>query len=275
MDSDFERRKLKFGLLYGLFCGASFVIFTWGIDAFLLFRASATHSFLKFIVGLLLCVPVSMWVGQMTMKHGSHLLGLVLWVMMGLFFSWLVIWLPMDGSRIILRELDPGLAALLRYGEVNNLWQYRLFVSIPISLAAIVCGLLEINVVEQALLNSSASGIVILAMVGSMLFGIAGSGCDYLVNSTFREPILVVDDLLNFARQNMGQEVPPEVARKKHLSSVRQISDILNYPHQLTLGEYDQFLGQMEVLVRFDQILVQCTTIYGQPANCTRLTDDR
>lgn len=275
MDSDFERRKLKLGLLYGLFCGVAFVIFAWGIDAFLLFQAHATHSFLKFIVGLMICVPVSMWVGQMTMKQGSHLLSLVLWVMMGVVFSWLVIWLPMDGTKAIMGEINPGLANLLQYGKVSDLWQYRIFVSILILPAAIISGLLEINLVEQALLNPYASGIVTMALVGVVLFGIAGSGCDHLINNNFREPILVVDDLLDFARQNLGEEVPPEVARKKHLSSVRQIGDILNHPHRLTLGGYDQFLGQMEVLVRFDQVLVQCTTIYGQPANCVRLTGDR
>jgi len=275
MERQFEKRKLQLGLVYGLACGLAFVLFAWGIDALLLSRAHGTYAFLKLAAGAAVCVPVSGLVGRMTVEHENHFISLVLWALLALVFSWLVIWLPARGAKEIIGELSPGYSRLLHYGEIRNLWQYRMFVTIIVGLAAVICGLLEINLVEQALLNPYAASIVILVLAGALLFGIAGSACDYLFTSNFREPVLAVDDLLRYAREHQGEEIPPDIVRKKHLGSVRQISDILGRPYRLMLMEYDPFLGQMEVLVRFNEVLVQCTTIYSQPTNCIRLSENR
>jgi len=149
-----------------------------------------------------------------------------------------------------------------------------LFVGFIVGLAAVICGLLEINLVEQALFNPYTSGSIMMVMVGLVLFGLAGSACDHLINSNFREPVVIVDELMNFAREHQGKDLPPDIARKEHISSVDQIGDVLDEPHRLTLIEFDQFLGQMEVLVHFDKVLVKCTVIYSQPTNCIPLPDD-
>lgn len=274
METNYQQKKLLYGAIYGLICGLSFVIFTWGIDAILLFRANSTFGYLKLLAGLLIGLPASTLVGRMTVAEGKHLVALFLWSILALLFSWLVLWLPTDGTREIAGELNRNISPYLEYGKIANVWQYRLFLTIIVGLASILCGLLEISLVEGALLNSYPSSILLMAAVGVILFGIAGSACDHMVNTSFREPIIVIHDLLQFARAHQGEEVPVAVARAKHLSSLREISDILNEPYRLTLIKYDQYLGQMEVLANFDGVLVQCTTIYGQPTNCIPLPNE-
>jgi sulfite exporter TauE/SafE len=269
---EFERKKLYYGIFYGLVCGFAFVLLAWGIDAWLLMRANNTYSWVKFVTGLVLCVPASGLVGGMTVHYGKHGLSLLFWLLLAVLFSWLVIWLPTDGTAEILRELDPRLFARLNYGDVYNLNQFRAFSIFVIGLAAAICGLLEISLVEQALNSSHASGALMMVVVGVVLFGLAGIASDNLVNDSFREPVQAVNDLIQFAKDHQGEDVPRDIARQKHLSAVSQLSDILNRPRELTLIHYDPYLGQMEILVNFEGTLVQCTTIYGQPTNCNPLT---
>jgi hypothetical protein len=274
MENNYQRKKLLYGSIYGLVCGLAFVIFAWGIDAVLLYRANSTFSFLKLVAGLVICVPASTLAGRLTVAESNHWVAFLVWAALAALFAWLVLWLPTDGTREIGGELNHSLSPFLQQGEIANLWQYRLFVTLIIALASILSGLLEINLVEGALLNSYPASIISMVAVSVVLFGIAGAACDYMINTNFREPVVVLHDLLVFAREHQGEEVPTNIARKMHLSSVRQIGDILNTPHRLTLMKYDPHLGQMEVLVNFDDVLVQCTTIYGQPTNCIRLLSE-
>lgn len=272
--TDYQYRRLLLGLLYGLCCGLVFSIFAWGLDAVQLARANSSYSFLKFLLGLLICLPVGAWVGRTTIQHSSHALALLLWVGLAVAFSWLVVWLPLDGWQEILKELDPSLFPLMHYREVANIWQYRIFVIFILGLASTIAGLLEINLVEQALHNAYGSGIITMIVVTAIIYGMAGSATDYFVNSNLREPVVTLNNLIQFGRENSDKEVPAEIARKMHLSTLNQIRDLLDKPYQMTIIGYDRYLGQIEILVKFGEDLVKCTTIYAQPTNCVPLNTE-
>lgn len=271
MNTEFYSRKQYLGLIYGLVSGFAFAFFAWGVDAWLLFQAHTAYWWIKFVPGMLISLAASGLVGWYTVNTGSHWMALLLWGGLAFFLSRVLIWLPLTATPSMLESLDPSLASFLHYTELANLGQFRVVSFFIIGLAAVICGLLEINLVDQTLLSPYGSASVTMLVVCLVLFGLAGSASDYLVNSNFREPVQVVDSMIQFAADNEGVEIPAATARKLHLSSVRNITDLLHKPRRLVLAAFDPQLGLMEILVNFDGSLVKCTTIYAQPSDCLRI----
>ncbi len=269
--TEFTGRKQLFGLLYGLVSGFAFALFAWGVDAWLLHQAHTSFWWIKFSVGLLICLSAGGLVGWYTIYTGSHWQALLVWGGLAFLLSRVLTWLPLSATPYLLKSLDPSLKSFLQYTPLDALFQFHLFGFFIIGLAAVICGLLEINLVDQALLSPSGAAPVMMLALCLVLFGLAGSASDYLVNVNFREPVQVVDDLIQYAADHEGQEIPRATARKLHLSAVRNISSLLQKPRSLNLVGFDSHLGQMDILVNFDGLLVKCTTIYAQPTDCKLL----
>ena len=267
-----KHKKLKYGLSYGLVGGVAFAIFAWGVDAVLLTLAHATFPWIKFIPGLIICTLAGGLVGWLTIRFENHLIALLLWFLLAVLFSWLVVWLPLTGAPGIIKLLDPELATRFDFSQVQDIYQFRLVGLLAVGLAAIISGLLEINLVENALLAPSGFTHILTLLVCLILFGVGGSSTDHLINTNFREPIQAVDKLIQFAADNEGKEVPSITARAMHLSAAKDLDEYLQSPRQLTIIAFDPPLGMMNILVNFDGSLVQCTAIYSQPTNCVILS---
>ena len=273
MELEVKRKKLFLGLIYGLAGGLAFAVFAWGVDAWLLARANVAFYGVKFIPGLLICIPAGGITGWLTARFNSHRTALLLWGLLTLLYSWLVVWLPLEGTPYLIKALDPDLGRWIEYSTVGAVLQFRAVSFIIISFAAIICGLLELNLIGQALLSPYGSSSATMLLVCLILFGAVGSASDHMINTNFREPLQVVDDLIQFAADNEGQEVPRAIARSKHLSAVNQIEGLLQSSRQLTLLAFDPNLGLMDILVDFEGSLVKCTTIYAQPTDCILLVE--
>lgn len=271
--TEFADRKQLFGLLYGLVSGFAFAFFAWGVDAWLLNQAHTAFWWVKFGVGLLICLSAGGLVGWYTIYTGSHWQALLVWGGLAFLLSRVLTWLPINAAPYLLKSLDPSLKGFLQYTEPEAVFQFHLFGFIIVGLAAVICGLLEISLVDQALLSPSGAAPVLMLAVCLLLFSLAGSASDYLVNVNFREPVQVVDELIQYAADHEGEEIPPATARKLHLSAVRDIGGVLQKPRSLNLVAFDSHLGQMEILVNFDGFLVKCTTIYAQPTDCKLLPE--
>ncbi|HSQ17854.1 MAG TPA: hypothetical protein VLM83_09165 [Anaerolineales bacterium] len=267
-----KHKKLKYGLSYGLVGGVAFAIFAWGVDALLLTLAHATYPWIKFIPGLIICALAGGLVGWLTIRFENHLIALLLWLLLAVLFSWLVVWLPLTGAPGIIKLLDPELATRFDFSQVQDIYQFRLVGLLAIGLAASISGLLEINLVENALLAPSGFTHILTLLVCLILFGVGGSSTDHLINTNFREPIQAVDKLIQFAADNEGKEVPSITARAMHLSAVKDLDEYLQSPRKLSIIAFDPPLGMMNILVDFDGPLVQCTAIYSQPTNCVILS---
>lgn len=273
MKAERKNNKPLIGLLYGAVSGLAFAIFAWGIDAWLLAQANAAFFWAKFLPGLIICILAASLTGWLTIRIDRHGAALLLWGLLALLFSWLVTWLPLDVTPGLIRLFDPGLARWLEYSPVDSILQFRAVALVVAGFAAIISGVLEINLVENAHNSPTglATGIIILVCV--FLFGLAGSASDQLLNMDLRQPILAIDHLLQFAADHQGEEVPPDTARKIHLSAVTGLQDLLQKPRQLTLISFDPALGMMDILINFDGTQVRCTAIHAQPTYCVRLTE--
>ncbi len=273
MTSAVHHKKLFLGAIYGITSGVAFSIFAWGIDAWLLMKANAALPLVKFIPGLLLCIPAGGLAGWLTMRFNKHRAAILFWGLLALFFSWLTIWLSMDGAAYFVKQINPSIAQYVAYSDIGAiaLFQFRAISFIVVGFAAIVCGLLEINLIDQALLSpyGMASGTMLVVCV--VLFSLAGSTLDHVININFREPVLVINELIQFAADHQGQEVPVEIARSMHLSAAANLEDLLPKSRRLTLMTFDPNFGLIDILVDFEGSLVKCTTIYAQASDCVRL----
>ncbi|HSB65097.1 MAG TPA: hypothetical protein VLD65_00880, partial [Anaerolineales bacterium] len=162
----------------------------------------------------------------------------------------------------------------MNYSSIQEIGQLRLISLIIVGVVALISGLLELNLIDQAILSPYISGEVLALAVCIILFGIAGSATDHMINSSLREPVQIINNLLQFAQENVGIEVPKTKARQMHLSATNQLGALIQKPRRLFLISIDQNLVMMDVLVDFDRTQANCSTIFSQPTDCIILTSN-
>ena len=271
MENLFLIKKYRLGALFGLIAGLGFALTCWGLDSLILSNAHAANPFIHFVPGLVLSILVGTLVGWLTVRVKHGWMGIFFWLAFAIFCTWLTLWLPVRGTPLLLRTVDPGTASMLRFPALESegiLWFFGLFVSI---LCCLVCGLLEGNLVEGALASSSRVAFLPTLLIAVFLLGISGFAADHLVTAHFREALTTTDELIQFAAQHYGEEVDKVTARKMHLSALKEVGDLVLQPYTLTLIEYEGNLGKMEVLVNFNGQKAKCTVLYSQPVRCVLL----
>jgi hypothetical protein len=268
MEKSLLRNKKFVGLLYGMVAGLAFSAFAWGVDAVLLASSHGALPWIKILPGLVVCLLSGGLVGWLTIRFESHLLALGLWIGLAVFFSRLIIWIPLKISPLLIRMLDSDLGIYLKYPYYDSLNQNAWFSFAAIIIVALICGLLEINLIEQALFSSGSFAVLIPLILCFFGFALAGKTGDSLLNQQIRDPVLAVDNLLQFAQDNIGQEVPGDVARSMHLGAVNTIKDYLPLERRVIMSNFDESIGQVDVLVDFSGIWVKCTAIYSQVTYC-------
>jgi len=271
MKPEESKRKQVAGLLYGLAAGLAFAIFAWGVDSFVLASAHGTFAWVKFIPGLFICVFCGGLTGWLTIRLQRIWLGIILWVAQALLFAHLVMWLPIKFAPVIIKIFNPSLGEFLKYPYYPELNQNLWFGFAIVAIVSIICGLLENILIDQALFSSGNYAIVVPLVVCFLAFSLVGNTADSLLNKHLREPIQVVDKLIKFAYENRDEEVPAEVAHAMRLAAVSPVKDLITEKRSLILSNYDQYLGQVDVLVDFEGQWVKCTVIYGQVTNCTTI----
>jgi len=88
------------------------------------------------------------------------------------------------------------------------------------------------------------------------------------MTSHFREPLVIIDKLLQNGANYYGQEVDTLKAREMRLSAVQPLGDLVLETHSLTVVSSDNYLGMMNVLVDFGEEWALCYVVYSQPSFC-------
>lgn len=268
MKPELSRQKQIAGLLYGLAGGLSFAVFAWGIDGLLLAGAHGAFPWVKFIPGLVICLVSSGLVGWLTIKIQHTLLDILIWVALAFLYSQMIIWLPIRVAPELIKIFNSSLGEYLKYPFYSDLYQNLWFGFAIIAVVAIINGLLERILVEQALFTSSKYAIIVPMIVCALSFGLAGNTGDSLLNRNLREPVRIVDELIQFAQDNYDKEIPGDVARSMHMGALTTVKEYVVRDRKLVLSNFDQYIGQVDVLVDFEGKWVKCTTIYNQVTNC-------
>jgi len=262
------KKNLVMGMLYGLTAGFAFAFFAWGLDAIMLLRAHAAFYWVKFLPGLLICSLTGAFAGWVTMRFQKAWLTIPLWLAMAYLFVKLTIWLPVHVLPPIIRVFDGELAGQLVYQNYAEFDQYFFFGFIATAIAAVICGLIENVLIEQARFSSGTIAVIIPLVICFLSFSLVGNSTDTMLNSFMRKPLRVVDNLLQFALDNADKEVPKEVARNMHLAALNPIKHMLQNERRLIIQSYDQSMYQMNVLIDFDGDWAECLTIFDQVSVC-------
>ena len=272
---DILRKKHAYGIFYGVTVGLSFAIATWGMDGYILSQAHACYPWLKLIIGSLFCALAGGTTGWLVARIDRSLIAVLLWLITAGLFSWLIVVLPLQIAPRLTGWFQPEYAKLVNYSDfgINVALQTRIGVAyVWVGIFITIVGFLQLTLSESAMFASTLFGRFSPVIISIVIVAISGSIVDGLNNEPLRAAIQGVNDLIQFAEEHQGQTVDPATARQVHLASLREAQDLVSQPRYLAIGKYDEWLGRVEVLVKFGNEWVNCSAIYNQPSFCKKIT---
>jgi hypothetical protein len=268
---DVIQLRLRIGIAYGITMGLAFAVATWGIDGFLLSQAHALYPWLKFIIGAMICMPLGGLAGWLVARFEKGLLALLIYLAVGLIFAWLIVALPFRILPAVLQVLDPEVGNLLNYTFYEGFNAMHGVATFWVSLFVGLAGILQLPLTEPAVFSTALFGKVAPLLVCILVMVINGVIVDTLNNEPLRKAVLHMEDTIEFAVAHEGQEVDQATTRAMRMASLRAVASSIHEPRRLIVREYDEYLGEIHVLVRFGSSWVDCLVIYNQPSFCDYL----
>lgn len=263
------RLKQNFGMLYGMIAGLAFAVSSWGWDGYMLSKSHAYFPWTMLITGVIFCAILGGIVGWLTAWSESSLLGVIFWIISSLFFAWLTVALPLQITPFIVSKLDPQLGALLNYEkDIDFAFRFGISLAWVIPFTVIV-GVVQLPIIEPAVFSTSIFGKITPFFFCIVVMSISGVITDNLINSHFRAAILSLDNTIQFVLDNKNNEnVDLSISRKMHVRALSAVEKYVQESRYLFVGSYDKYLGEIHVLVKFDDQWVDCNVLYSQPVFC-------
>jgi hypothetical protein len=269
--ADILRSKYSYGIWFGVVIGLTFSIFAWGVDAYKLNQINGLHPWLKFFLGVLPCMLVGGFAGWLCARIGKPLLGLLLWAIAASVFAWLTVNLPLQIIPPVVSLLEPGIGDLLHYPYYEQ-FSFRFGIAYAwLAIFASLAGLLQIPLSDSAIFSTSIFGKISPMLVTMVLMAISGSTMDNLNNELLRAPIDAINSTTQFFIDHQGQDITPLETRQMHLASLRTVKDVVTQERKFIISGYDEFLGDVQVLARFQNAWVECEVLYNQPLSCKQV----
>ncbi len=262
-------QKRKFGILYGATAGIAFAVASWGWDGYVLSSSHAYFPWTMLITGILFCAFIGGIAGWLTTRLESSLLGIVFWLISSFFFAWIIVALPLQINPFIASSLDPHLGTLLNY-QKDFEFVFRFGVSLAWVLPfAVIVGVTQLPVTEPAVFSTSIFGKIAPLLFCIVVMSISGAITDSLINSHFRAAIVSLDATIQFVLDNKDNEnVDKALSREMHARSLNTVEEYVQESRHLFVSSYDEYLGDLHVLVKFDDQWVDCHLLYKQPVSC-------
>jgi hypothetical protein len=268
---DVRQAKHIYGIWFGVFVGLSFSLFAWGVDAYRLTQINGLYPWLKFLVGVLPCMLVGGFTGWLSARVGKPLFAVIFWAIAASIFAWLSVSLPLQITPRVLGLLEPALKDLLHYTYYEQ-FSFRFGIAyIWLLIFAGLTGLLQIPLSDSAVFSTSVFGKISPILVTIVLMAIGGSTMDNLNNELLRAPIDAINSTTQFFLDHKGEHIEPLQTRQMHLASLRTVKDLVTPGRKFIISGYDELLGDVQVLARFQQAWVECEVLYNQPLSCKQV----
>jgi len=265
---DVIRSKHIYGMTYGIVVGLGFAGAAWGLDAYLLSQSHAMYPWLKFIVGAVLCALTGGLTGWLVARLEKGIPALLLWLVCAFVFAWLTNAVPFLIFPQLAGWLEPDIKDLLNYVYHDN-FQLRFGVAfIWIAIFVTIAGILQLPLADSAVFSTSIGGKAAPLLLCIVFMVINGVIIDDLTNLPLRESMVAMDQTIQFVLDTEGQPVDLARSREMHAASLRAVRDQVQVSRRLLVGSFDEFFGEVHVLIRFGDQWVECSTIYSQPAFC-------
>lgn len=266
------REKKAFNLIYGALAGTAFALSLWGGDALRLSQAHALFPWLKLLLGIAICAGIGLALGWLVARTERGWVGFFAWIGAAAAFSWLAIGLQLQIVPVFAKALEPSLNGLVDYGiggtDLTKFWVALVWTLIFLSVA----GILQKTLLESAVFATSLLARVAPFLLCILLTVVAGAMLDDLVNAPFRNAIVGVDTPIQFILQHEGQEVDAAEARRVHAGALNAVLEYMTSDYKLIVGSHNDGFGLINVLVRFGDTWVTCSTANGH-ANYCELVD--
>jgi hypothetical protein len=267
-------RTLRYTLLLGIIAGLTFSLALWGYESILFIKAHIAYPWLPVLTGTLLCILFCTLAALLTWLVNRALLGVVFWILAARLIALLATFLPLKITPVLMKFFEPGLNSRLPaypISETFHTWAWIGTVWLAIFMG--ILGLLQLTLVESSVPAITAGGRLGAYFIFVPVMILASVLSSNMVNEQMRAPLIATDQLIQFAVDHQNTIVDPAVARQMHLSSLRNISDLINRPHRLFLGQYDEFYSQVGVLIDFEGEWVECSTVSAQPVFCNPISE--
>ncbi len=267
------RQKRIFGMLYGIMAGLAFAVSSWGWDGYSLSQSHAYFPWNVLITGAILCATIGGIIGWLTARIESSLVGILFWLLGALFFAWLTVALPLQIAPAIAAKFDPQLSTLLTYdGDIEFASRFGVALAWIFPFTMIV-GVAQLPVMEPAAFSTSFFGKVAPLLFGMAVISIGGVITDSLINAQFRSAVIALDKTTQFVLDNKGNEnVDPLLARELHARAFATVEESMTANRYLVVGNFDETLGDLDVLIKFEKAWVTCEVLYNQPISCKPVT---
>ncbi|HYN89175.1 MAG TPA: hypothetical protein VER55_11620 [Ardenticatenaceae bacterium] len=267
----YESTRRRFGLLYGVLAGVAFALVAWGWDAIGLAGAHGFLPWAKLALGVVPSVALTMLVAWVATRIDRRPVSLLLWVLAGVALALLATRVALQGSAALFGLADPQLRELINYPFTEGIRARQGVAIVLLGALGLLAGLFADLFVEGSTTAIDPIGRWGPVLVWSVIFVVAGSVADGLINSPFRAPVVVIDDLVQFALDIEGTDVDRAVRIERHVGALNAVEELLHRPRRLLLGDYDSTLSLANVLIDFDGTWATCSVIVGQPSYCRPL----
>jgi len=269
--ADVMRSKYVYGFWFGVVSGLTFAVFTWGPDAFQLARMNGMFPSLKFLLGVLPSMIIGGLAGWLSARIGKPLWALIFWLIAAFGFAWLTIRLPLQITPWVVSIVQPGLKDFLHYTYYEQFSVIFGIAYLWIAIFSAVIGLLQIPLSDAGVFSTSVFGKISPMLLAVVLMIISGSTADNLINELLRSPIYAINSTTQFYLDHRGEQIEPLESRKMHLGSLSTVQDLVTPRRGFIISGYDEVLGDVKVLARFQKAWVECEVLYNQPLSCKQL----
>ena len=264
------RKKAAFEAAYGAIAGVTFALVLWGRDAYLLSTAHAFFPWWKLVLGMLLCGMVGGIVSWLSARI-EGCISILIWLGAAPLFAWITVGLPLQLMPLLSESLEPGMRGLIDY-QVGEGYMVRFWIALGwVAVFLVISGLLQSTAVESAFFSTSLFGRVAPFFICISMMAVAGVILDDLTNAPFRKAIFAVETPIHFILANPGKEVDRELAREFHAAALREVNEEVTRFHYLMVGGFDESFSLIDVIVKFNEIWVNCTTVNGQITFCEQV----
>jgi hypothetical protein len=233
--------------------------------------SNATFPWVKLELGVGPTILICVTAGLLAARLDRSLVSALIWAVAGYALGWLAGCLPYQGMSAYVARSDPAFGAVVHFAFSSGP-QTRGYLAVLLNAGLLLLGGLLFG---ELSMRSATGGYLFARLMPLVLwmvvFAVAGSVTDWIVNDPLRGPVQAVDGLIRSAQEYEETSPGSDLPMAYHLSVLRPVQDLLYRARKLTVTEYDAPMVMVKVMVDFDGTLARCTVMEGVPLFCERL----
>lgn len=268
-EEEIARSKRAFGLLYGIIAGLTYAVASYAIDGTILSQSHAYLPWTMLIAGAVLCATACGIFGWLTSHFESSLAGALFWLIAALLLAGITVALPMYIMPFVATKFDPSLASLMIY-ERNVEFLSRFGVTLAWILPIVlIVGVTQVPILEPAVFATSFFGKMKPFLFSMIIISLGSMMIDDVINKQLRSAVVSLDKTIQFVVDNKGNEnVDKALSREMRARSLTGVIDEVSENRYLIVAGFDESLGDLDILVKFEDAWAACEVLYSQPLVC-------